>query len=182
MSPSTENPSDRAAYNDASAQAKQADENGRHAWDALRDSAHNLNEIREYVSYLVQARMDAWKATLRSLLIYAAAGIVALVVALTFVVMSSVLLFLGLAIAVGKAIGILWLGYIIVSAGFLLIIAVGLMVALKKFPAILRRQLVSKYEQRQRQQRTEFGHDVTQQAHVARERDPRLRREAGRHN
>ena len=138
--------------------------------DALREGLARLAEVREYAAYLIAAKLDAIKATGLNVLFYAIAGILGLVAGAAFAGTAAVLLLLGIAHGLGELFHHAWIGEVVVAGAVLGGIAGGLFFGLTWLPRIMRKQLVSKYEARQRQQRSEFGRDVAQQARAARDR------------
>jgi hypothetical protein len=138
--------------------------------DALRQGIACLGEIREYAAYLVAARLDAIKAAGRDVLLYAVAGILGMVTAAAIVGTSAVLLLLGIAHGLGELFHHAWIGEVVVAGVVLGGITGGLVFGLTWLPRIMRKQLVSKYEARQRKQRSQFGRDVAEQARAGRDR------------
>jgi len=138
--------------------------------DALREGLARLAKIREYAAYLFAAKLDAIKATGLNVLFYAIAGILSLVMGAAFTGTAAVLLLLGIAHGIGELFRHAWIGEVVVAGVVLGGIAGGLFFGLTWLPRIMRKQMVSKYEARQRQQRSEFGRDVAQQARAARDR------------
>ncbi len=128
-----------------------------------------MAEIREYGAYLVSAKLDSIKTRGRGLLLYVVAGALGMVMGAAFVATAAVLLLLGIAHGLGELFHHLWIGEVVVAAFFLLVIAGALIFGMKWLPSIMRKQLVSKYEARQRKQRREFGRDVAQQARAGRD-------------
>jgi hypothetical protein len=138
--------------------------------DALRDGLARLAELREYAAYFISAQLDQVKAAGIKIVLYAVAGVLGLVMGAAFVGTAAVLLLLGIAHGLGELFHHAWIGEVVVAGVILAGLAGGLIFALKWLPSITRKQLVSKYEARQRKQRSEFGRDVAQQARAARDR------------
>ena len=138
--------------------------------DALREGLARLAEIREYAAYFLAAKLDGMKAAGLKVLVYAIAGILGMVIGAAFAGTAAVLLLLGIAHGLGELFHHAWIGEVVVAGVILGGIGGGLLFALKWLPHMMRKQLVSKYEARQRQQRSEFGRDVAQQARAARDR------------
>ena len=142
-----------------------ADENGdgaRSPADAFREAGTRLSELKEFASYYVAAKLDGVKVTFRNLGIYAALGIVGLIAASAIITTAVVLLLTGLAFAIGAIFekDRPWVGAIVVGAVVLGGLAGGIIFGMKKLTNTFRRQLVQKYENRQRDQRINFGEDV----------------------
>jgi len=137
--------------------------------DAFRSAMKSLGEAREYLGYLVSAKLDGVKLTLRRVGILAALGVVALLAGGAIVVTASVLLIAGLA----QALGVLfagdygprvWLGNLIVGFGVLLLIGGGTYFLMSRLFGASKRATVKKYELRRQRQRADYGHDVLQRA------------------
>jgi hypothetical protein len=103
-------------------------------------------------------------------LLYAVAGILGMVTAAAIVGTSAVLLLLGIAHGLGELFHHAWIGEVVVAGVVLGGITGGLVFGLTWLPRIMRKQLVSKYEARQRKQRSQFGRDVAEQARAGRDR------------
>ena len=143
----------------------EGDDNGdgaRSPADAFREAGTRLSELKEFASYYVAAKLDGVKVTFRNLGIYAALGIVGLIAASAIITTAVVLLLTGLAFAIGAIFekDRPWVGAIVVGAVVLGGLAGGIIFGMKKLTNTFRRQLVQKYENRQRDQRINFGEDV----------------------
>jgi hypothetical protein len=158
MSPDTDGADPRGAHNGHGATPS----------DALLEGLARLHEIREYIAYLIEVKLDTIKATARTLLLYLAAGVLGLVMGAAFVATSAVLLLLGIAHGLGELFHHAWIGEVVVAVVVLGGVAGALLFGMMWLPHIMQKQLVSKYEARQRKQRTEFGRDVAQQARAGR--------------
>ncbi|MDB5301565.1 MAG: hypothetical protein JWO87_3228 [Phycisphaerales bacterium] len=133
--------------------------------DALHDATKRFAEVREYVAYFISAKIDGLKVTARNIGVYAALGVLGLLAGGAMVVAAVVLLLTGAAHGIGAALGGMdWLGDLIIGAFVLIVLAVGVIVALRKLTNTSRKTLVQKYESRKRDQRLQFGHDVRQRA------------------
>lgn len=135
---------------------------GRSPGDAFRDVGARLGELKEFASYYVAAKADAWKVTFRNLGMYAALGIVGLIAGSAIISTAAVLLLVGLAIAIGKPFDPdqPWVGAIAVGLLVLGGLAGGIIFFMKRMTSTSRKQLVEKYTNRQRDQRIQFGEDV----------------------
>ena len=138
--------------------------------DAVREALGKIGEVKEFVSYYLAAKMDGIKVTVRNLVIYAILGVVGAIAGVAVIVMAVVLLVGSLANALGNLSGYLlgdgwaWIGPLLVSLIILGGLAAGVIIGLKKFSRTSHSKLVSKYEDRQRQQRVNYGFDVEQRA------------------
>jgi hypothetical protein len=147
-----------------SATGKSAGTNGdgHHPAEALRDAMGKLGELKEFASYYVSAKLDAFKVTGRNLGIYAALGIVGLIAGGTIISTAAVLLLVGIAIAIGKPFDPdqPWVGAIVVGLLVLGGLAGGIIWFMKRLTNTSRKRVVEKYENRQRDQRIIYGEDV----------------------
>jgi hypothetical protein len=141
-----------------------------HPQSAIRDAVAQLGELREYAAYFLATKMDGLKVTVRNILVYAVLGMIGLVAGGAIIVTAAVLVCFGIANAlarlsehvIGPSWG--WLGELIVGLGILGGIAAGVIIAMRKLTNTSRKKLVEKYEQRQRKQQSDFGHDVRERA------------------
>lgn len=133
--------------------------------DAVRESGRSLAELAQYIGYLVSTKVDQLKLSVRTLILYAVLGILGAVVAATVMIVSVVLLFTGAADGLGALLGGRdWLGDLIVGVVVLGAIALTFTTLLGKFKTASRRRTMRKYEERRKQQREQFGHDVAERA------------------
>jgi hypothetical protein len=146
---------------DADDGVSEAGSNGHSPTDALKDIGLRLGEIKEFASYYLAAKLDGYKVSLRNLGIYAALGIVGLIAGSAIITTAAVLLLVGLAWGLGDLLwDKLWLGALIVGLLVLGGLAGGIIFFMKKLTNTSRKRLVEKYENRQRDQRINFGEDV----------------------
>lgn len=129
---------------------------------ATRNVSSLIAELKEYAGHFAAAKIDAVKASVRNVVMYAVLGVLGLCVGATIVVTACVLLLLGVANGIGAIfpprlhfIGPLVVGLIVLGA-----LAGGAMFMLKKFGASSKKQVIDKYEARQAAQRAHFGRDV----------------------
>lgn len=130
--------------------------------DAFKAAAAQFGEIKEYASYYVGAKLDSMKGSVRNLVLYAALGVMGLIVGGGLLITAAVLLLTGLAGAIGAIFekDRPWFGAIVVGLLVLGGAAAGVVIGLKKVTGASRKRTVQKYETRQRIQREQFGHDV----------------------
>jgi hypothetical protein len=130
--------------------------------ESLKEAASRFAELKEFAAYYVAAKLDGVKVTVRNVGIYAALGIVGLIAASAVITTAVVLLLVGLAMGIGKIFNPdqYWVGAVVVGLLVLGGLAGGIIFGLKKLTNTFRKQLVQKYENRQRDQRTNFGEDV----------------------
>ena len=135
--------------------------------DAVKEAAAKLGEVKEYAGVLIAAKLDALKLTLRNVALYAALGIVGGLVGIGMLITAGVLLRTGLAGLIGEIFPEKWedwggplvLGLLIVG------IAVGgVLFAMKSITGSSRKRTIEKYENRKRDERFAYGHDVAERA------------------
>lgn len=136
-----------------------------HPTEAIRDALAKLAELREFASYYVSAKIDALKLTARRIGILAALGLVGAVAGATLIVTAVVLLLLGIA---GAFAAIFpshpWIGDLIAGVIFLAIPVAGILVGMRILTRTFKTSTVTKYEERKRQERQQFGRDVRDEA------------------
>ncbi|HEY2588321.1 MAG TPA: hypothetical protein VGI81_21455 [Tepidisphaeraceae bacterium] len=133
--------------------------------EAIRDAMGKVAELREFAAYYVAARIDALKLTARRIGILAALGLVGAVAGATVVVTAVVLLLRGIAGAFAAIFPHYpWLGDLITAVIFLAIPVAGILVGMRILTHTFKSSTVSKYEERKRQQRQQFGRDVRDEA------------------
>ena len=150
--------------------ASLADDNG-HATDGeagaspaehFKQAMSRIGELKEFASYYLGAKVDGIKVSLRNVGVYAALGIVGLIAISAVVTTAVVLLLVGLALGIGKIFDPdqPWVGGVVVGLLVLGGLAGGIIFGMKWLTNTSRRKLVQKYENRQREQRINFGEDV----------------------
>ena len=133
--------------------------------ESVRYAVGAFGELKEYFSYYLSAKSDAFKASIRNLGIMAAVGVLALAVAVALVVTATVLLCLGIAQGLAAAMhGTTWAGNLIVGGGLLLILFGGAILASRMLASAARKRTMQKYELRQSQQRQSYGRSVADRA------------------
>jgi hypothetical protein len=131
----------------------------------LKAAQRRFEELKEYVSYLVSAKIDALKLTMVNAGIYAALGIVGLMALSALVVTAVVLVCNGFAGGLATMFGHrLWLGNLVAGIVLLGAIAGVAWFGLKKVTGASKERTLKKYAARQQQQRAKFGEDVEQAA------------------
>lgn len=136
--------------------------NGHSPADAFKDVGVKVGELKEFATYYVAAKLDAFKVAGRNIGIYAGLGIIGLIAGGTIISTAAVLLLVGLALAIGKPFNPdqPWVGAIVVGLLVLGGLAGGIIMFMKKLTNTSRKRVVEKYENRQRDQRINFGEDV----------------------
>jgi len=128
----------------------------------IKEAATRFGELKEFASYYAGAKLDGIKVTLRNAGVYAALGIVGLIAGSAVITTAVVLLLVGLALGIGKIFDPdqPWVGAVVVGLLVLGGLAGGIIFGLKWLTNTSRKKLVQKYENRQRDQRINFGEDV----------------------
>lgn len=144
--------------------AEQADpETVNPAQRAFHEVPIYLAEIKSYATYLVSAKVDGVKATLRRVVTLAVLGVIGLIIGAGLLLSAAFLVLSGLAQGLGHLLGgHLWLGNLIVG---LLVIGGTCLAAwlgVKKLTGGWHLQTEQKYERKRNEQRGEFGRDVHQ--------------------
>ena len=132
---------------------------------AARSVSLFIAELTSYARYFIGARIDGFVATGRKIAIYAALGVVGLMVAGGMLFTASFLLLHGLALILGRLLWKQqWLGELIVALLVLGGTAWGVRFGINKFTKASRLKTEQKYESQRIQQRVEFGRDVHERA------------------
>jgi len=126
--------------------------------DAVRDAMSKLAELRAYAGQYFSAKADQWKLTARNVAIYAALGVVGLIVAGATMVIALVMLFQGLAGAIAAGLGgRMWAGNLIVGIVLLGAFIGGTIIGLGILKKASFKATMKKYELSERKQRDTFG-------------------------
>jgi hypothetical protein len=126
--------------------------------EAVRDALSKFAELRAYAQQYFSAKADQWKLTARNIAVFAALGVVGLVVAGATIVIALVMLFQGLAGAIAAGLGgRMWAGNLIVGILLLGVFVGGAVIGLGVLRKAWFKATVKKYELTERQQRETFG-------------------------
>jgi hypothetical protein len=128
--------------------------------DAYRQLGLFLGEIREYASYMVSAKVDAFKFSLKKAAFLAAIGVVGGIVGVALAATGAVLVLDGLAAGLGILLGARWLGDLIVGAAVIGCIVLGLLFGWGIVKKASLKKVVAKYDERQKRQRERYGRSV----------------------
>jgi membrane protein implicated in regulation of membrane protease activity len=129
--------------------------------EALSLLQQQLGELSAYASHYVSAKMDGLKLSGRNIAIWAMIGALAGIILISMIVVAVVLLLIGCAAGLGVALGgTPWLGQIAVGLGLLALFVIAILIGARRIQRQSRSQKVQDYDERQRQQRIQFGHNV----------------------
>ena len=159
--PAAERPADRSNGHSAGANGDS------HPIDAFKSAFSLWGEFLDYLAYWFSAKVDGVKVTLRNVGVYAGLGVIGLFVAAGLAVTAAVLLLVGIAHGIDKAMPTWaegWFGELIVAILVLGGIAGGAFWFMGKLTNGSRDQTIDKYEAKRRQQRVDYGHDVNERA------------------
>src|SRR5258706_7451939 len=138
---------------------------GNPATTAAKSIPKYLAELKAYAFYFLSAELDGFKATGRTIVVYAALGVIGLLVATGIIFTAAFLLLSGLANLLGELFGHrIWLGQIIVAVLVLGGIGVGTWIGLKKFMGASRLETEQEYDAKRKQQRADLRHDLHEPA------------------
>lgn len=130
----------------------------------------DLDELKEYASYYLAAKVDGVKRTVRNIGLYAALGVLGLLAGGAIVATAAGLIIVGIADGLSRLFGgRYWLGDLV--TGILVLGAIGgaAWFMMNKLTGSWRSQTIKKYEQRKQTQRVRFGHNVNDRADQGRE-------------
>ena len=165
--PSTSNAAHRSRFpEEAAADNAGNGADGASPAEGLKDAAARLAELKEYATYFVGAKVDGLKLTLRNIALYAVLGIVGGIVGIGLLITAAALLLTGLAGAIGAIFNPdrPWVGGIVV--GLLVLVGTfgGVIYLMKSLTGSSRKRTIEKYENRKRDERHLYGHDVAERA------------------
>ena len=124
-----------------------------------------VREIVEYANFYIEARKDMLRATVRSLIWKAVAGVVAGLAGVTVIIVAVVYLLSGIAHGLGRLFGDeFWLGELVTAIVIFLALMIAGWIAVRSMNRKARERTMKKYERRQQQQRERFGHSATERA------------------
>jgi hypothetical protein len=145
------------------------DPSERPATSALRSIPIFLAEMKAYGRHFISAKIDGLVATGKKIAVYAALGVVGLLVAAGMLFTACFLVLRGLAEILGRLLWHqYWLGELLVGLLVLGGTALGVKIGIGRFTRASRLKTEQKYEGQRIQQRVEFGRDVRQRADEAR--------------
>jgi hypothetical protein len=132
---------------------------------AFADAKERLAEVAEHISYLLAAKVDGAKASLRNIVVMAAIGVIGLIALCALVTSAVVLVCAGLAGGLSALFGErLWQGMLVAGLAILTLLGIGVWLGVSRVNRGARQRTVQKYAARQQQQRARFGKDVHERA------------------
>ena len=150
---------------DADRETPRSEQPGYDAPHPLDGLMQHVRELIEYANFYVDTRKDSVRASIRRLILKAALGVLAGIVGATVLIVATVYLMSGIAAGLGWLFGErLELGQFALAAIVLVALSVGAFVMMKMMDRKARQRTVKKYEQRQQNQQSRFGHSVKQRA------------------
>src|SRR3954447_10306840 len=126
--------------------------------DAMRDAMGKLAELRAYAQQYFAAQSDLAKLKARNIGIFAAMGVIGLIVASATLVIALVMTLYGIAGAIAAlAGGRMWVGNLVIGLLILGIFVGGAIFGLGLVKKASLKATMKKYERTQKQQRDTFG-------------------------
>lgn len=133
---------------------------------AFGEALHQFAELRAIVSYYVSTKIDSIKLTIRSLIIWAALGVVGLIAAAAIVAMAVVQVLGGIAGAIANLVpSHPWIGSLVTGIVVLAVVVIGVRWGVGFVTRASKAAIVAKYEALKREQRQQFGRNVDDEAH-----------------
>jgi hypothetical protein len=143
------------------------------AAEAYQRIKRDLDELKEYGSYYLSAKIDGFKTSIRNLGLYAVLGVLGLIVGGAVIATAAGLIVIGVGQLLGELFGNrFWLGYLVTGVVILSLVGAGAWMMLNKLTSAWRSATLKKYEQRKQTQRIRFGgHNVADRAAATGHRD-----------
>ncbi len=131
----------------------------------FRDVSQSLKEAQAFGAHYLAAQRDRAILVVRNVVVLGIVGIIAGIAGAGIVVTAAVLLVVGVAGGLGRLFGgIPWLGDLVTAIIIFAGLGIGAWLFVTKLTKTSKKQVVSSYEQRKSQQRSQFGTDVHDQA------------------
>ena len=134
--------------------------------EGLRDAFDQVNELKAYAAQYIAAKVDSLKLTARKAVVFAALGVLGLIVLTAVLVTAVVFAISGLAQALTMLLkGRAWAGNLIAGSVVLGGIALGAVIVVVRIFSKSRQATVKRHEQRLQHQREQLGgHDAGQRS------------------
>jgi hypothetical protein len=139
--------------------------------DAMKLLLKQFQELREYFSYYLTAKADGVRLSLRNISLRIVLALLAFITVAGLIVTANWLVLSGTAEGLGVLCGgRSWAGKLIAGSLWLAMLGLCVCFTIVRRTIASRERTVQKYEQRQAQQQTNFGRDVSDQAAAASEK------------
>lgn len=135
--------------------------------DHLKDAAARLGEIKDYATYYLSAKVDSYKSSAKSLVLYAALGLLGGVAGVALLATAGVLVVRGIAEGLTLLIGYAWVADLVTGVVLLGAVLGTAYVVIAKVLGKSRLATKRKYEDLKRQQLVKHGHNVHERASQA---------------
>lgn len=133
--------------------------------DAWRLLQEQVRELKEYLLYYVSAKSDKVKIRLRNTVLWIVISALGFMTFVGFLITAGWFALNGIAGGVGVLCGDrLWLGNLVTGVLTLLGLGLGIYCTAVNQMRVSRNRTIQKYEERQARQKSEFGHNVCDQA------------------
>ena len=124
----------------------------------------HLAEFGEYASYLIALEIDRVKLTAKRIGLYAALGVLGLVIVTAMLAAGTGLFVLGIAGLLGMLFGNFWVGATVVGLLMFILVGVGAWIGLTIMNKSAYKALRLKYADRRQRQKKMYGRDVKEVA------------------
>jgi hypothetical protein len=132
--------------------------------DAFAAAAARLAEIKDYASYYLAAKLDSYKSSAKSLVLYAVLGLLAAVAGTAVLATAGVLTVRGIAEGLTLLFGYAWIADLVTGVVLLAAILGTAYFLVARILGKSRSATVKKYQDLQRQQLAKHGHNVHERA------------------
>lgn len=136
------------------------------AGQAFANISAQITELKDYAGYYIAAKLDGIKWSMTRIGVFAALGLVALIIGAGLLVTATVLFLTGLATGLGRAFepDMIWLGWTIVGGLVLAATAIGAFIGLSALTKGTQKRMAEKYENKRQRQQVEYGTNVRDRA------------------
>jgi hypothetical protein len=132
---------------------------------SFADVAANLRAAKSFLAYYISAKADRVLLVVKSIVVWSVLGVAAALIGVTVVVVATFYLCAGIVGGLEQLFGrFAWIAPLLFGLVVLLTAAVGGFIFLRRITGGSKERLVTAYERRQRQQRSEFGTDVDRES------------------
>ncbi len=129
------------------------------------DVAANLTAAKSFLAYYIAAKTDRLLLVVKNVVVWSVLGAAAALIGVTVLIAATVYLCAGIVGGLEQLFGrFAWIGPLLFGSVVLLTVGLGGLIFLKRVTGGSKERLVTAYERRQRQQRSEFGTDVDRES------------------